>query len=67
MIIHTIIAWLMLFAFIAIAIILIIKGIKLFVKVAFSVFCLLVSAMIWTNYNPTDMIVAIIVYMKTFL
>lgn len=57
----------MLFAFIAIAIILIIKGIKLFVKVAFSVFCLFVSAMIWTNYNPTDMIVAIIVYMKTFL
>jgi hypothetical protein len=57
----------MLFAFIAIAIVLLIKSIKIFVRVVFAIFCLLVSAMIWTNYNPTDMIVAIIVYMKTFL
>ena len=57
----------MLFAFIAIVIILLIKGIKLFIRVSFSVFCLLVAGMIWQDINPTDMIVAIIVYMKTFL
>ena len=57
-IIYTIIAWILIIAFIFILARLIFGSLKFIFKVSWSIFLLLVAAMMWQNYNPSDMIVS---------